>query len=323
MMPQQVYINGAFVSAEDAKVSVWDHGFLYGDGVFEGIRAYAGRVFRLNQHLERLYDSAKSIRLSIPMPQQEMHRVILETCGRNEISDGYIRVVVSRGKGDLGLDPRKCSNPSIVVIADKIKLYPEEKYNNGLQVIISSVRRMPPESLDSKIKSLNYLNNILAKIEANTTDADEAIMLNGNGFVTECTAENIFVYKDGVLRTPGRYVGILEGVTRGVVIELAHRNNIVVEETMINPHDLFVADEVFLTGTGAELIPVVSISGRAVGDGKPGPVYKNLLKQFRDITQREGDPILPVPAKASSVGVASGGLNGDVLGTASLEHKSR
>lgn len=287
-MSLQVFVNGEFVDAENAKISVWDHGFLYGDGVFEGIRVYAGRVFRLDQHLDRLYESALSIRLRIPSPKDELRATVLETCRRNGIVDGYIRVVVSRGKGDLGLDPRKCAVPSIVVIADKIKLYPEEKYTKGLRVIISSVRRMPPEALDSKIKSLNYLNNILAKIEANTSDADEAVMLNGNGFVTECTAENIFVYKHGVLRTPGRYVGILEGVTRGAVIELARRNNIPVEETMINPHDVFVADEVFLTGTGAEIIPVVTVSGRDVANGKPGPIFKKLLKQFRELTREEG-----------------------------------
>ncbi|NDD29977.1 MAG: branched-chain-amino-acid transaminase [Proteobacteria bacterium] len=287
-MSLKVYVNGAYVDSEDAKVSVWDHGFLYGDGVFEGIRAYGGRVFRLEQHLERLYESALSIRLTIPVTLAEMREVVLETCRRNHIVDGYIRVVISRGKGDLGLDPRKCASPSVVVIADKIKLYPEEKYTRGLRVIISSVRRTSPEALDSKIKSLNYLNNILAKIEANTTDADEAVMLNSNGFVTECTAENIFVYKNGVLRTPGRYVGILEGVTRGAVIDLARRNNILVEETMINPHDLYVADEVFLTGTGAELVPVVSISGRNVGTGAPGPVFQRLLKEFRHLTQQEG-----------------------------------
>lgn len=313
-MSHQVYVNGAFVNAEDAKVSVWDHGFLYGDGVFEGIRTYGGRVFRLDQHLVRLYESAHSIRIAVPMSIEEMRALIIEACLRNDIVDGYIRVVVSRGKGDLGLDPRKCSDPSLVIIADKIKLYPEEKYTNGLRVIISSVRRMPPESLDSKIKSLNYLNNILAKIEANTCDADEAVMLNGNGFVTECTAENVFVLKEGVLRTPGRYVGILEGVTRGVVLELARKNNMIVEETMINSHDLFVADEVFLTGTGAELIPVVDISGRQVGDGKPGPIFQKLLKQFRDITRVEGEPIFQERRKTTGTN-GKNGLNGDVLGT--------
>lgn len=322
-MSVQVYVNGTFVNAEDAKISVWDHGFLYGDGVFEGIRAYAGRVFRLDQHLSRLYESAQSIRLRIPMPMDQMRALVIEACQRNEIVDGYVRVVVSRGRGDLGLDPRKCANPSVVVISDRIKLYPEEKYNRGLRVIISSVRRMPPESLDSKIKSLNYLNNILAKIEANTTEADEAVMLNGSGFVTECTAENIFVLKDGVLRTPGRYVGILEGVTRGVVIELAHRNDIPVEETMINPHDLYVADEVFLTGTGAELIPVVSISSRDVGDGQPGPVFKKLLKQFRELTQEEGTPILlGLETSRASVTAPPTGLNGEILAPAGLECKA-
>jgi branched-chain amino acid aminotransferase len=290
-MSLQVFVNGKFVDAENAMVSVWDHGFLYGDGVFEGVRAYNGRAFRLQEHVRRLYESAHSIRLDIPMAPEEMCAMVIDACRRNEIVDGYVRVCVSRGKGDLGLDPRKCSQPTIVIIADKIKLYSDKLYNNGLKLIISSVRRIPPESMDSKIKSLNYLNNILAKIEANSADADEAVMINVNGFVTECTAENIFTWRDGVLRTPGAYVGILEGVTRGVVIELAKRANIPVEETMLNAHDLFVADEVFLTGTGAELIPVIEIAGRRIGNGKPGPIYRRLLQDFQELTRREGSAI--------------------------------
>jgi len=300
-MSIQVFVNGAFVDGDDAKISVWDHGFLYGDGVFEGIRAYEGRVFRLGDHLQRLYDSAHSIRLEIPHDRKELEGLILDACRRNEILNGYIRVVVSRGKGDLGLDPRKCSKPTVVIIADKIKLYPEEQYRNGLKIIISSVRRMPPEAMDSKIKSLNYLNNILAKIEANQGSADEAVLLNVQGFVTEASAENIFVYKDGILRTPGRYVGILEGVTRASVIELARKDGITVEETMIHPHDLYVADEVFLTGTGAELIPVVNVSGRVVGDGKPGPIFKRLRENFRRIVLNEGTPIYQASKPNSKV----------------------
>lgn len=290
-MAGQVFVNGRFVDAEHATISVWDHGFLYGDGVFEGIRAYNGRVFRLREHVARLYDSAHSIRLEIPMQQDAMEQRIVEACRLNNITDGYVRVVVSRGKGDLGLDPRKCSNPSIVIIADKIKLYPETTYENGLRIIVSSVRRTPPEALDGKIKSLNYLNNILAKIEANISNADEAVMINVHGFVTECTAENIFVIKDGVIRTPGGYVGILEGVTRAVVIDLARKHGYRVEETLMSPHDLYVADEIFLTGTGAELIPVVWVAGREIGNGKPGPVFKSLRTHFREVTRSEGVPI--------------------------------
>jgi branched-chain amino acid aminotransferase len=291
-MATVVYVNGQFVDAENAAISVWDHGFLYGDGVFEGIRAYNGRVFRLDQHLKRLYDSARHISLELPMAMPEMRELVLETCRRNNIHDGYIRLVASRGKGDLGLDPRKCSKPTIVIIADGIKLYPPERYEKGLRLIISSVQRIAPQALDVKIKSLNYLNNILAKIEANTAGVDEAVMLTANGCITECTAENIFAYKDGILRTPARHLGILEGVTRAVVLELARADKTLrVEETMVHAHDLYVADEVFLTGTGAELIPVVWVAGRTVGDGKPGPVFRKLLSQFQEVTQREGAPI--------------------------------
>lgn len=299
-MSLKVYVNGSFVDGENAKVSVWDHGFLYGDGVFEGIRAYAGRVFRLDEHIERLYDSARSIHLDIPVPIDQMKSFVVETCRLNAITDGYIRAVVSRGKGDLGLDPRKCSEPTIVIIADKIKLFPEEKYNKGLRAIISSVRRTPPEALDGKIKSLNYLNNILARIEANVSDVDEAVMLNTHGFVTEATAENLFALKNGVIRTPGRYCGILEGVTRNAVIEVARREGFTVEETMLNPHDLFVAEEIFLTGTAAELIPLVNVGGRNIGDGKPGPVYRQLLEHFRRLTREEGTPIYPGSALTAS-----------------------
>ncbi len=295
-MSHQVYINGAFVDAEHAVISVWDHGFLYGDGVFEGIRAYHGRVFRLDQHLSRLYTSAHSIHLEIPVPFDEVRDAVLESCRRNEIADGYVRLVVSRGKGDLGLDPRKCSTPSVVIIASGISLYPEEKYRDGLRLIVSSVQRTPPQCLDSRIKSLNYLNNILARIEANTTNADEAVMLSTSGHVTECTAENIFTVSNGVIRTPAPFVGILEGVTRGAVIEVARKKGLVVEETTLTSHDLFVADEVFLTGTGAELIPVVTVSGRKVGTGKPGPVFQQLLSDFRALTRAEGTPIQTVPS---------------------------
>lgn len=290
-MSPLVYINGKYYSKEKARVSVWDHGYLYGDGVFEGIRCYNGRVFKLDAHLKRLYDSAKSILLNIDLSIEQMKRAVLETCRKNNIYDGYIRLVVSRGEGDLGLDPRRCSKPTIVIIADKIKLYPEELYEKGLRVIIAATRKNFPEAINPKIKSLNYLNNILAKIEATQHNADEVVMVNVSGFVTECSADNIFIYKNKVLQTPRPSVGILEGITRNIVIELAEKMKIKVEESILDSHDLFVADEVFLTGTAAEIIPVVEIAGRVIGDGSPGPVTKKLRKEFQKYTKVTGTPI--------------------------------
>lgn len=290
-MSVQVWIDGRFYDQEDAKISVWDHGFLYGDGVFEGIRAYNGRLFRLEQHLDRLYDSARSIMLEIPLSKKEMQDVIIETCRRNELMNAYIRLVISRGKGDLGIDPRKCSRPTVVVIADKIKLYPEEAYEKGLKMIVASVRKNIPEALNSKIKSLNYLNNVLAKIEAIQAGAWEAVMLSALGYVAECTTENIFICKRGVLHTPPCHVGALEGITRNAVMELAVRMRIETRETLLGSHDLFTADECFVTGTGAEILPVVEIEGRKIGDGSVGKVTMDLLKAFRELTRNEGIPI--------------------------------
>lgn len=286
-----VYIDGEFVPKEEAKISVWDHGFLYGDGVFEGIRVYNGRVFRLDHHLRRLYNSAKSIALQIPLTYQEMRKTLLEAVRKNNMRDCYIRLVISRGTGDLGLDPRKCKKPTLVIIVDKIQLYPEKLYKEGLKIVIAATRRNLPEALNPKIKSLNYLNNILAKVEAIQAECEEAIMINNQGYVVECTADNIFLVQDGTLLTPPPHVGILEGITRGVIIELAEKMKIPCREELFGSHDVFIADECFLTGTGAEVVPVVSVNGRAIGDGKPGPVTLRLLQAFKEYTQREGVPV--------------------------------
>ncbi|MHB2018135.1 MAG: branched-chain-amino-acid transaminase [Candidatus Xenobia bacterium] len=294
-MAGQVFIDGTYQQAEEARISVWDHGFLYGDGVFEGIRVYHRRIFRLADHLKRLYESAHAIMLPIPYPLEEMTQIMVDCCRRNEIVDGYIRAVVSRGKGDLGLDPRKCKRPTVVVIADKIQLYSEDAHQNGIKIIIASTRKNPPECVSPRIKSLNYLNNIMAKLEATQAGASEAVMLNVDGYVTECTSENIFVYKDGVLRTPTASVGILEGITRKVVLELARSLDVPTEETFLNSHDLFVAEECFVTGTGAEMLPVVEVNGRSIGTGKPGPVTRRLFAAFQEHTRTEGTPIYDAP----------------------------
>lgn len=285
-MGLKIYLNGKFVPEEEAKVSVFDHGYLYGDGVFEGIRAYYNSVFRLRDHIARLYDSAKAINLEIPISKEEMTEVVLETCRQNDVKDGYIRLVVSRGVGDLGLDPRKCPKPTIVCIASSITLYPEEMYENGLSVITVPTRRNGPEGVNPRIKSLNYLNNIMAKIEANIAGVPEAIMLNQEGFVAECTGDNVFLIKNGVLKTPAIHLGILEGVTRNEVIKLAEKRGIPVQETTFTRYDLFVADEVFLTGTAAELIPVIKIDDRVIADGKPGPIFAQLLGDFRELVKQ-------------------------------------
>ena len=287
-----VYINGQFVNGEDAKVSVWDHGFLYGDGVFEGIRAYGGRIFKLGDHIERLYKSARSLMISITLSQEEMTQAVIETCRKNNLRDAYIRLVVSRGVGDLGIDPRKChSGATLVIIADKIALYPEKTYEEGMVVITAATRKNLNAALCAQIKSLNYLNNILAKIEAISAGAAEALMVNKDGFITECTTENIFILAKGELITPPLCVGVLEGVTRNTVMELAEKRGIPVREKMSCCHDVYVANECFVTGTGAEIIPVVKVDGRTIGDGKPGRVTKQLLEDYRKLTLSEGTPI--------------------------------
>lgn len=283
-----IYLNGEFVPESEAKVSVFDHGLLYGDGVFEGIRAYHGRVFKLKEHIDRLYDSARAIGLTIPLSKAEMTEVVLETCRRNGLTDCYIRLVVTRGTGDLGLDPRNCGRPNVINIASNISLYPPELYEKGLTLGTVATRRNIPEGVNPRIKSLNYLNNIMAKMEAVRQGLPEAVLLNEQGYVAECTGDNIFIVKNGVLKTPAPFIGLLEGVTRNAVIELAKKNGIPVEETVLTRYDLYVADECFLTGTAAELIPAVEIDGRMIGDGKPGPVFKRLLNEFRELTKYDG-----------------------------------
>ncbi|MCB8817483.1 branched-chain-amino-acid transaminase [Desulfosporosinus shakirovi] len=286
-----IYLSGSYVSEEDAKISVFDHGFLYGDGIFEGIRAYHGRVFKLEEHLKRLYESAKSINLTIGINKREMQEVILETLRQNGLKDAYIRLVVSRGKGDLGLDPRKCSKATIICIAAQIKLFEPSMYEQGLEVKTVAIRRNNPDSLNPRIKSLNYLNNILAKIESTQAGVIEAIMLTQDGYVAEGTADNVFIYRNDVLLTPPLSAGILEGITRNTVIQLAKELKIEVKEELFTRHDLYTADECFLTGTAAELIPVINADGREIGDGVPGPAFKQLLEAFRALTHVNGPDI--------------------------------
>ncbi|NPV53274.1 MAG: branched-chain-amino-acid transaminase [Firmicutes bacterium] len=288
---QWVYINGSFYPKPEAKVSVFDHGYLYGDGVFEGIRAYNGRVFKCKEHIDRLFDSARAIALEIPMSKEDLTEAMLETIRRNGLRDCYIRLVVSRGTGDLGLSPTKCPEPTIVIIADSISLYPDEMYENGMSIITSSVRRNSPASIDPQIKSLNYLNNILAKIQANNAGVPEALLLNENGLVCECTGDNIFIVKDGAVITPPIYVGALDGITRRAVMDICTRLGIPFQEKEITLFNVYGADECFLTGTAAELIAVTRVDDRVIGSGKCGPVTARLLEEFRKLTRSEGREI--------------------------------
>ncbi len=290
-MSIQVYVNGQYFPKEEAKISVFDHGFLYGDGVFEGIRAYGGKVFRLNEHIDRLYNGARGIMIDIPLKKEEMAEVVLETLRRNELKDAYIRLVISRGTGDLGLDPRKCKTPTIICITDKIVLYPEELYNKGMEIITAATRRNRPEGVNPQMKSLNYLNNIMAKLEANLAGAPEAMLLNNEDYVAECTGDNIFIVKDGVLITPPPYVGILVGITRNAIMELAEKIGIKVEERVFTRYEVFTADECFLSGTAAEAVPVVKVDGRQIADGKPGPITNKILKEFKELIKTEGTEI--------------------------------
>jgi branched-chain amino acid aminotransferase len=287
----KIYIDGKYCSERDAKISVFDHGLLYGDGVFEGIRAYSGRVFKLKEHIDRLFYSAKSILLTPPLSHEQIMRAVVETCRRNKIRDGYIRLVVTRGAGTLGLNPNRCKNPSVIIIADKIQLYPEEYYRKGLEIITVPTTRNLHSALNPAIKSLNYLNNVLAKIEAANSGCEEAIMLNAEGFVAECTGDNIFIVKGSELLTPPLSAGALYGITRHTVIDLGRKSGLTVAEPNLTRYDLFNADECFLTGTGAEIIPVVKIDGRIVGTGKPGPVVRQLVEQYRALTNSSGEPI--------------------------------
>ncbi len=283
-----IYIDGAFHDRDQAKISVFDHGLLYGDGVFEGIRVYDGCVFRLRQHLDRLYESAHAIALEVPMPIDAMSGVVVETVRRNGRRNAYIRLVVTRGVGELGLDSTNCKRPTVICIVDEVKLYPEDLYKKGLRVITASTRQIGPAVFDARIKSLNYLKNVLAKIEAHRAGALEAVMLNQDGFVAECTADNVFIVKRGALLTPPLWDGALEGITRGTILEMAAGLGIPAREERIARFDLFNADECFLTGTGAELIPVVDIDNRRIGEGTPGPVTLRIIEAFRETITRDG-----------------------------------
>lgn len=287
----KVYIDGKYYDEQNAKVSVFDHGLLYGDGVFEGIRAYNSRVFKLKEHIDRLYYSAKAILLDIPVSPEHMTRAVVDTCRENNIKDGYIRLVVTRGIGTLGLNPNRCKNPSVIIIAGKIQLYPEELYHKGMEIVTVPTVRNLHSALNPAIKSLNYLNNILAKIEANNAGCEEAILLNAEGFVSECTGDNIFIIKRGLLQTPPLYAGALYGITRGVVMQIAAECGLTAVESNLTRYDLFNADECFLTGSGAELVPVIKIDGRVIGTGKPGDGTKRLIECYRTLTKSSGEPI--------------------------------
>jgi branched-chain amino acid aminotransferase len=284
----KVFLDGEIVPVADAKISVFDHGLLYGDGVFEGIRVYGGKVFECGAHLRRLFDSAKAIRLDIPMTAGQIEKALYDTIAANHIVDGYIRLVVTRGVGYLGLAVTRTACPSVFVIADQIELYPKEMYEKGMEVITSTVIRNHPNALSPRVKSLNYLNNILAKIEAIDAGVPEAIMFNHEGLVSECTGDNLFLVRDGELQTPPTSAGILEGVTRDVVIRLAKRGEIPLEEKNLTRHDLYIADECFLTGTAAELISVTKVDGRTIGDGVPGPITMRLLEAFHQYCRNHG-----------------------------------
>ena len=292
----KIYLDGQFVSKDDAKVSVFDHGFLYGDGIFEGIRVYNRRIFRLEAHITRLYRSAKAIWMVPPHTPEEMARIIQDTVRANELENGYIRVIISRGPGDLGLDPRKCPKPCVIVIADVIKLYPAEVYEHGMECITVSTRRNRPDALNPAIKSLNYLNNILAKIECIRAGVPECVMLNDAGLVAECSGDNIFILHTDYrgkqeLRTPPVTAGNLEGVTRDAVLQIAEEMNLPCAERDMALFDIYSADEAFLTGTAAEVVPLTKLDDREIGDGKPGKITWQIIERYRAITQNEGDPV--------------------------------
>jgi branched-chain amino acid aminotransferase len=287
----KVFIDGKYYDERAAKISVFDHGLLYGDGVFEGIRAYHGRVFKLREHIDRLFYSAKAILLEIPMSHAHIMRAVVEACRVNKIRDGYIRLVVTRGVGTLGLNPNRCKNPSVIIIADKIQLYPPALYQKGMEIVTVPTVRSLHSALNPAIKSLNYLNNILAKLEANHSGCEEAVMLNAEGYVAECTGDNLFIVKNGKLFTPPLSAGALYGITRGVVMELAEEEGLAVSEPNLTRYDLFNADECFLTGTGAEIVPVVKIDGRVIGTGKPGPITHRLVSEYHALTKNSGEPI--------------------------------
>lgn len=283
----KIYLNGNFVAKKDAVVSVFDHGFLYGDGAFEGIRSYNSLVFKLDEHIDRLYETLHTLQINPGLTKKQMSKAIVDTLKTNKLKDAYIRVIVSRGEGDLGLDPKKCFNkPNIIIITDKITLYPKELYNKGMEIITVSTVRNHPEALNPQLKSLNYLNNILAKIEAGNYGYNEAIMMDHQGYVAECTGDNIFILKNGKLFTPSQ--GILKGITRQCVLDIAAKEKIESNECLLTRHEVYTADECFLTGTAAEIIPVVKVDGRVIGSGKPGTITNRIMKKFHTATQKEG-----------------------------------
>lgn len=286
-----VYLNGKFVPEEEGKISIFDHGLLYGDGVFEGLRSYNGKIFKLDEHLERLYKSGKAIALEIPLKFEELKNAVIETVRINNLRDSYIRIVVTRGVGDLGLDPRKCKTPTIFIIASSIQLYPESLYEKGIDLVTVATRRNLNEALNPAIKSLNYLNNILAKIEANNAGATEGLILNQFGYVSECTGENIFIVKKDNLITPPISAGALEGITRKVVMEIGENIGLKVKEENLTRYDIYTSDECFLTGTAAEIVPVVRVDNRIIGDGKPGKITLKIRREFQIITELEGVPV--------------------------------
>ncbi|TMW72059.1 branched-chain-amino-acid transaminase [Alteribacter natronophilus] len=301
MNSQWIFLSGKFVKKEEAVVSVYDHGFLYGDGVFEGLRVYSGNVFKLDEHLDRLYDSAKSIMLDVPYTKEEMTAIITGTVQKNKLDSAYIRVVVSRGAGNLGLDPAACSQPRVVVIAEKLSMFPESLYEKGLKLGSVASRRNRPDVLSPQVKSLNYLNNILVKIEANQAGVDEALMLNDQGYVTEGSADNIFIVKNGTIYTPPVHLGALEGITRNTIIELAEEAGYELKEQAFTRHDVFTADEVFLTGTAVEVIAAVDVDGRKVADGRPGKVTRHLRSLFRERVTTDGVQCYPDVTPSSTV----------------------
>ncbi|MTH52933.1 branched-chain-amino-acid transaminase [Bacillus mangrovi] len=291
MSDQWIFLNGEFVRKEDAKISVYDHGFLYGDGIFEGIRVYNGNIFRMKEHMDRLYESGRSILLNMPYSQKELTELVIKTVEKNGLRDAYIRLVVSRGPGDLGLDPYKCPNANVVIIVEPLAIFPKQLYETGIDIVTVPTRRNRPDVLSPKVKSLNYLNNILVKIEAHLANVSEALMLNDQGYVAEGSADNVFIYKKGKLLTPPGYIGALEGITRNAIIDIAKELGYDVAEEPFTRHDVYTAEEVFLTGTAAEVIAVVKVDGRVIGDGVPGEHTSHLLKQFRKKVIEEGEKV--------------------------------
>ncbi len=286
----KIHIDGTLYDEADARISVFDHGLLYGDGVFEGIRFYNRRVFRLEEHIRRLYDSARSILLTVPVTPEEMTAALLETCRANDLNDGYIRLIITRGVGSLGLSPYKCPKPSVIIIASGLSIYPEEAYRDGLVLATCATRRPTHDTLSPQVKSLNYLNNVMAKVEAIQAGAEEGLLLNDRGLVAECTADNVFVVRDGTIRTPSFAAGALDGITRRTVFDIAARLDIPIREADISRYDMFTADECFLTGTAAEVIAATKLDQRLIGDGKPGPVTNRVIAAFRELTRTTGTP---------------------------------